>query len=168
MMSEIGNLGMVLVHEPNTLSKRLTALNQLQSIATVEPFTQETIRSTKALAAGLYSESLLVKQKCVFALSQSRYPTVVPDLREQFLEADNDIGSRIQAARGLALLRYPGQEVQSSLDLLAVRYAEEEPEIMRDAAEVSAARLGWEQRSEEVVSEVYVPFCVSPQALGLD
>lgn len=159
MMSEgvtVGNLGMDLVHEPNTLVKRLTALSQLRSIATIEPFTQETIRSTKALAAGLYSESLLVKQSCVFALGQSRYPTVVPDLREQLLDGDNDIGSRIHAARGLALLRYPGQEVQTTCDLLAVRYSDEESEILKEAAEVSAARLGWEQGTEEVVCEVYV------------
>ena len=158
---ELGNLGMDLVHEPNTLPKRLAALEKLQSIATIEPFTQETIRSTKAIAAGLYSESLLVKQKCVFALGQSRYPTVVSDLREQFLDPENDIGSRVQAARGLALLRYPGQEVQSSCDLLGVRYVDDELDVVRDAAEVSVARLGWEGRREEMVCDVYVDsFCV--------
>lgn len=159
MISEkvtLGNLGMDLVHEPNSLSKRIAALDELKNIATVEPFTQETIRSTKAIAAGVFTSSLLVKQSCVFALGQSRYPTVVPDLTEQLMDTENDIGSRVQAARGLALLRYPGQEVQVTCDLLGVMYGDEGSEVLRSTAEVAAARLGWEAREEEVVMDMYV------------
>ena len=145
----IGNLGADLVYELNSLPTRLAALEQLREIATTEPFDYDTVRSIKSLAAGLYSESLLVKQKCLSALGQSRFPAVVPILQEQLADKTNDVGSRIEAARGLALVRHPGQEVQTTIELLTVRYDEKEEEILKDAAEVAAARLGWEQRGDD-------------------
>ena len=152
----IGNLGADLVYEPNPLSKRLAALTHLQDIATTEPPTYDTVRSIKSLSAGLYSESPLVKQKCVTALGQSRFPAVVPILQEQLADKKNDVGSRVEAAKGLALLRYPGQEVQTTVELLTVRYDDDEEQFLKDAAEVAAARMGWELKGEETAKDEYV------------
>lgn len=153
--STIGNLGMLLVHEPNDLPTRFSAITSLQEIASEALITTDTVRAVKALAAGLYSQPSLVRRKCIEALGQSRYHSVVPELRgilrnQNFSE---NIGDRLRAAKGLGMLR---REVidEVMIDLLSVRYDEDEVAVVRDAAEVAAAKLSLAIRAEEVLSDV--------------
>jgi HEAT repeat protein len=145
-MQSIGNLGMLLVHEPNLLPIRLSAVASLQNIAIQQPFTTETVRAITALVTGLYSRSPLVRQRCILALGKSRYSTVISALREAVKDNGESTSLRVTALRGLGFGRTSVVETEVMIQLLTLAYNEEnESKTIRDAAEVTAARLGWER-----------------------
>lgn len=138
-----------LVLENNALAQRFRALFSLKHLACQGPDSPRTVPAIEAIAAGLTSQSALLKHELAYCLGQSRNPAAVPFLRAALENGNEDAMCRHEAAEALGALGDKG-----SLELLkTLRDKEGEVGVVRETCELAVARIEWEN-SEERKKEV--------------
>lgn len=143
-VATVASLRNTLTSEEIPLARRFRALFSLKHLACLNPPTEQTLPAIEAIAAAFTSPSALLKHELAYCLGQTKNLKSVPFLRHVLEDRKEDSMCRHEAAEALAALGDSG-----SLALLkGLRDDPNEPEVVRETAEIAVDRIVWEGSKE--------------------
>ncbi|KAI9781609.1 MAG: deoxyhypusine hydroxylase [Geoglossum umbratile] len=141
------------------LAHSYRALFSLKHLATLNPPTHLTLPAVHAMAAGLSSNSALLKHEVAYCLGQTKNPAAAPYLRDALQDKDQDAMCRHEAAEALGALG-----ITESIDFLRqFRDDKTEKQVVRETCEIAVARLEWQiANSEKPYTSVFTSIDPAP------
>jgi deoxyhypusine monooxygenase len=143
-VATVASLRKILTSEEIPLARRFRALFSLKHLACLNPPTEQTLPAIEAIAAAFTSPSALLKHELAYCLGQTKNAKSVPFLRDVLLDRQEDPMCRHEAAEALGALGDSG-----SLDILkGLRDDPNEPDVVRETAEIAVDRIAWEESDQ--------------------